>query len=84
MACAGLKGAMAERRKTVSFTMYPGTLHARKYVLLSRLANLRPQQEVSVSRITCIGTQWGVICPIEFPDNKDIGLTKHFAVLARD
>jgi DNA-directed RNA polymerase beta subunit len=25
----------------------------------------------------------GVICPIESPDNKDIGLTKHFAVLAR-
>jgi hypothetical protein len=24
-----------------------------------------------------------VICPIESPDNKDIGLTKHFAVLAR-
>lgn len=81
----GLKGswgAMAETQDGIVHDVPRYTMHgAMSY--LSRIAS--QMSEVARSQREphhLHGTHWGVVCPIESPDNKDIGLTKHFAVMA--
>lgn len=78
----GAWGAMAETQDGIVHDVPRYTMHgAMSY--LSRIASqmtdiARSQREPHHIH----GTHWGVVCPIESPDNKDIGLTKHFAVMA--
>jgi DNA-directed RNA polymerase beta subunit len=54
--------------------------HARRHVVSVRIAS--QMTEVARSQRTYIhGTHWGRLSN-KSPDNKDIGLTKHFAVMA--
>jgi hypothetical protein len=73
-------GRSLVKQQMVSFTMYRGTLCT--VCPTCRVGN--PMTDTARSKREphhMHGTQWGVI--VRSPDNKDIGLTKHFAVLAR-
>jgi DNA-directed RNA polymerase II subunit RPB2 len=81
----GLKGswgAMDEAQTGIVHDVPRYTMHgAMSY--LSRIASQMTEVARSQREPHHIhGTHWGVVCPIESPDNKDIGLTKHFAVMA--
>jgi hypothetical protein len=76
----GSWGAMDARRRLASSTTPRYTMHRRHVVsvrIASQMTEARSQREPPHPRYPL-----GVVCPIESPDNKDIGLTKHFAVMA--
>jgi DNA-directed RNA polymerase beta subunit len=81
----GMKGGGRSlvKQQMVSFTMYRGTLCTVVCPTCRVWQSYDGYRSKQTEPHHMHGTQWGVICPIESPDNKDIGLTKHFAVLAR-